>query len=216
MELVVRIASVNVGVKTPIKVGHREAQSGIFKRPVDHQVEVKRLGITGDVVIDKKHHGGPDQAVYVYRSEDYEFWSTKLGRELPPGMFGENLTVSGLPSPALLIGERLRFDTVEFEITAPRIPCNVFAARMGDTGFIKTFMQEARPGFYVRVTKEGILAIGDQFELVPPDFESLTTVQMFRDVKSKLDAATLERYLSLPIDTRTRADFSARLAKNEA
>ena len=208
-----QVVSINVGVKTPIKVGNREAQTGIFKKPVDHKVEVKRLGITGDEILDKKHHGGPDQAVYLYRTEDYDFWSEKLGRELPPGMFGENLTVSGLPSPALMIGHRLKTDKLEFEVAAPRIPCNVFAARMGDPGFLKTFMQEARPGFYVRVIKEGTLEVGETFEVLSPEFDSLSTVQMFRDMKSKLDAETLDRYLDLPIDQRTRADFLERRAK---
>lgn len=208
-----RVVSINIGVKTLIKVGNREAQTGIFKQPVDHGVEVKTLGITGDQVLDRKHHGGPDQAVYLYRSEDYEFWSETLGEVMSPGTFGENLLVEGLSSPALNIGDQLHFSQVVLEATAPRIPCNVLAARMGDKGFAKRFMQAERPGIYFRVVKPGILQAGESFELVATELDSLSTVQMFRDVKGKLDVKTLLRYLELPIDERTRKDFSERLAK---
>lgn len=208
-----QVISVNVGAKTPIKVGDREAQTGIFKKPVDHSVEVKALGITGDQVLDGRHHGGVDQAVYLYRAEDYAYWTEKLGRDLAPGTFGENLTLAGLPEPSLGIGDRLVFDQVELEITAPRIPCGLFAARMGDKTFAKQFFKAERPGFYARVLKSGIIQPNESFTTIPANIDTVSTVQFFRDLSGKLDEKTLRHYLSLPISVRVRDDFSAQLEK---
>ncbi|MFT7245731.1 MAG: MOSC domain-containing protein YiiM [Candidatus Azotimanducaceae bacterium] len=211
-----RIISVNIGKKSPLAVGKRETMTGIFKQPVDHAVEVKLLGITGDKVLDSRHHGGPDQALYLYRAEDYEFWTNQLDRAMPPGMFGENLTIAGLSSPGLNVGDRLRLPNLLLEITAPRIPCGTLAARMGDPGFAKAFVKAERPGFYVRVIKAGTVSAGDRVDLETVDFESVSTVEFYRDVMRKLDKSTLQRYLALPIDIRTRKDFETRLATLEA
>ncbi len=136
------LVSVNVGPSRPL--GNR--RSGIDKRPVQGEVQVGPEGLQGDVQVNKKHHGGPDQALYAYHLEDYEWWSTELGQDLSPGLFGENLTCKGLPE--IMVGDRYRIGQVLMEVTAPRIPCNTLATRMGDPTFVKTFTQARRPGFY--------------------------------------------------------------------
>ena len=212
LESKLRIVSVNVGQRSPLKVGNRDTETGIFKHPVLEPVEIKALGITGDHVLDAKHHGGPDQAVYLYRQEDYEFWSSELNQQILPGTFGENFTIEGLPTPGLDVGDRLRFPKLLLEITAPRIPCNTLAARMGDPGFVKQFVKAERPGLYARVINEGLVQVGDSVTLEPTDLESVSTLEFYRDVMRKLDVETLRRYLSLPIDIRTRRDFEKRLS----
>lgn len=207
-----RVTSVNVGQKSPLRVGQRETTTGIFKRPVSHGVEVKALGVTGDHVLDTKHHGGLDQAVYIYREEDYEFWTAQLGKEMQPGMFGENLTISGLPSAALNVGDQLQMPNLVLQITAPRIPCNTLAARMEDPGFVKAFVTAERPGFYARVVTPGIVTAGDEVLLHETSLDSVSTVAFYRDVMRKLDADTIKRYLGLPIDARSRKDFEQKLA----
>ena len=91
-----RIVSVNVGREEPLTIGKRATTSGIHKRAVSGTVAIGPLGIGHDAVIDTKHHGGADQAVYVYRQEDYDWWRAELGRDVAPGSFGDNLTVAGL------------------------------------------------------------------------------------------------------------------------
>ena len=49
-------------------------------------------GLIGDRIFDIEHHGGDDQAVYAYAREDYDWWARRLGRTLPGGVFGDNLT----------------------------------------------------------------------------------------------------------------------------
>src|SRR5262249_18011115 len=49
--------------------------------------------------------GNPGQAVYAYPSEHYGPWAERLGYELSPGNFGENLTTQGLLEDAVHIGD---------------------------------------------------------------------------------------------------------------
>ena len=41
-----------------------------------------------------------------FAREELDWWADRLGRELPHGMFGENLTTSGLDVDGALVGER--------------------------------------------------------------------------------------------------------------
>src|SRR5512141_2639668 len=123
--------SVNIGVRKRLQRKDRLDQTGIFKLPVQAPVRVTRLGLERDVIVSKRHHGGPDQAVYVYGGADYEWWSKELGQNLEPGTFGENLTISDLESARFQIGDYLHIEQVTLQVTAPRIPCGTFAARMG-------------------------------------------------------------------------------------
>ena len=83
---------------------HRTA---IDKRPVSGPVAVGPLGLTGDEQVDRSH-GGRDRAVYVYADEDAAWWSEQLGRDIPPGRFGENLRTTGLDVTGARIGEQWR------------------------------------------------------------------------------------------------------------
>lgn len=208
-----KILSINVGRRRRLEGRNFDAETGIFKEPVAGPVQVGELGLEGDAIVDTRHHGGPDQAVYLYRQEDYDWWSDELGRELGPGTFGENLTVTGLPAPGIAIGSRLVFDEVVLEATAPRIPCSTLAARMGDAAFVKRFMQVERPGIYCRVVSPGRLQPGDSFEVRAFQGDPVTTVEMFRDWHRKLSDVEVRRYLAVPIDARSRAFLQEKLAQ---
>jgi hypothetical protein len=41
-------------------------------------------GVDGDTICDVAHHGGPDQAVYAYSTDDLAWWSAELAR---PGCY---------------------------------------------------------------------------------------------------------------------------------
>ncbi len=125
------VLSVNVGKPEHIE-GHKAA-TGICKRPVAGAIEIGPYGLAGDAVLDTKNHGGLDQAVYLYGQPDYDFIAAETGREMAPGLFGENLTIEGLESRAIDIGDRFELGDLLFEVTSPRIPCATFAARMRDS-----------------------------------------------------------------------------------
>src|SRR5258706_12609967 len=97
LEQLMQLISVNIGEVQPIRYSKDETDTtGIWKSPVNKPVDITRLDVTGDHVLDMKAHAGPDQAVYVYGGADYTWWSQQLGSELAPGTFGDNLTISDL------------------------------------------------------------------------------------------------------------------------
>ncbi|GAA4237136.1 hypothetical protein GCM10022254_48410 [Actinomadura meridiana] len=99
-----------------------------------------------------RNHGGPDQAVYAYAREDLDFWEDELGRPLPNGVFGGNLTTTGIDVNGARIGERWRLasETV-LEVSCARIPCATFQGWLAEKGWIKRFTRTARPGAYLQV-----------------------------------------------------------------
>jgi MOSC domain-containing protein YiiM len=147
-------------------------QTAIDKRPVAGRVPVRAagfgdVGVQGDQVVDTRHHGGPDQAVYAYAVEDLRWWAAELGRELAPGTFGENLTTEGLDVTGAVIGERWRVGSggLELEVTAPRIPCSTFQGWMDEPQWVKRFTAHGAPGAYLRVVADGDVGAGDGVEV---------------------------------------------------
>lgn len=141
--------------------------TGIDKAPVDDPVLVRApetgSGLAGDSIGNRRLHGGPDQAVYVYAREDLDEWERRLERPLSNGMFGENLTTTGVDVTGARIGERWRIGTdgLLLEVTAPRTPCRTFAAFLGIRGWIKTFTAAGKPGAYLRLLSPGRVRAGD-------------------------------------------------------
>ena len=101
-----RLRSVQVGRPREFDFNGRPARSAIWKSPVVGPVAVKGVNLDGDDQADREAHGGPDKAVYAYAHEDLEWWSQRLGRELHPGEFGENLTTAGINVTNARVGER--------------------------------------------------------------------------------------------------------------
>jgi MOSC domain-containing protein YiiM len=206
------LLSVNIAHKQSLRIGKRTGFTGIFKRPVEEPVGVTRFGLTGDAIVSKKHHGGPDQAVYVYTLPDYAWWSQKLARELEPGTFGENLTISGLESAAMYIGDRLQLGDVELELTSPRIPCMTLESRMGIKGFATAFRDAERPGFYCRVLTEGTVRAGDPVALAARGGD-ITILEGFRDFyEPDISVDAIRRFLAAPIAIRARTHKEKQLA----
>jgi MOSC domain-containing protein YiiM len=192
-----RILSVNVG--TPKQVGVRRGRpqmSAIFKAPVDGRVRVEGVNVAGDDQADRRVHGGPDKAVYVYAREDEAWWAEQLGREIPPGMFGENLTTEGVDVTGAVIGERWRIGSVELEVAQPRIPCAKLGTRFGELTMVKRFGEANRPGAYMRIVSEGELGAGDEIEIVSRPAHGITVAIVSAAVL--LDETLRERAASAP------------------
>ncbi|MBK8782564.1 MAG: MOSC domain-containing protein [Anaerolineales bacterium] len=209
-----KIISVNLGIEKEIQMGDRMDRTGIYKYPVQNAVRVTELGLAEDFIESKKHHGGPDQAIYIYGSADYAFWEKELGVEIQPGTFGENLTISELESGPFNIGDLLHIGDVTLEVTMPRIPCGTFAARMGDPAWVKKFRQAERPGFYCRVKREGVIKAGDAVALEKFQGETMSVQQLYQDYyeKNKTEEM-LRRHLNAPVAIRWRKRMEEELAK---
>jgi len=167
-----RVVSVNVGRPAALSTGRRAVPSAIVKQPVTGPVAARGTNLAGDEQADKVNHGGHDQAVYAYASEDAAFWSAEIGRELAPASFGENLTLAGVEVSGARIGERWRIGTAELRVAGPRVPCFKLEARIGVRGFQRRFLHAGRPGAYLAIVDEGDLQAGDPVEIVHrPDHE---------------------------------------------
>ncbi len=204
------LTSVNIGTERVVG----KSVSGIYKRPMLGVQALTKTGIVGDVVSDSRHHGGPDQAVYVYGGKDYLWWQSELDRELEPGTFGDNLTISDISSREVHIGDRFVIaDDVVLEVTAPRIPCATLGERMGDKHFPVLFRGAERPGFYCRVIREGELVANSEVDHIPYDGEPCISVpELFRLYYDPNPApATLEAALRAPLAIRERARLTASL-----
>jgi MOSC domain-containing protein YiiM len=194
---VARLDSVNVGRPRPNP--HKEVGwTGIGKQPTFEPVEVRApgpkttglgSGLVGDFIGDGKHHGGIGQAVYAFQREDLDEWEQRLGRALPNGFFGENLTTVGLEVNEALLGERWRVGSeLVLQVTTPRIPCSTFRGWMGEKGWARTFTAAGRPGAYLSVIAPGTIMTGDAIEVVRRPDHDVTISMAFR-------AATTERAL---------------------
>jgi MOSC domain-containing protein YiiM len=189
--------------------------TGIRKRPADRPVEIGPLGPAGDTVWSTKHHGGPDQAVYVYGEDDYAWWTAELGRALAPGTFGENLTVTSLASSASVVGDRLHVGgAVVLEVTCGRIPCGTLTAHMGIRAFSQRFRKAARPGLYCRVIETGVVQAGDAVRYEHAAASDLGVVE-FAEMyyADDLTRAQHERALAAPICERGRREHARQLAE---
>jgi len=167
-----RVLSVNTGRERPIAA--KAGTTGIDKRPVSGPVAVRApgpkgtggSGLAGDHISDTAHHGGDDQAVYAYAREDLDAWGLELGRELPGGTFGENLTTAGVDVNGAVIGELWEVGTALLQVTSPRVPCVTFAVWLGQDRWVPRFTQARTPGAYLRVLRDGEVTAGDGVRVV--------------------------------------------------
>jgi MOSC domain-containing protein YiiM len=183
-------------------------ETAIDKRPVAGPVAVHELGVEGDRQVDSSH-GGPDKAVYAYADEDADWWAADLGREVPPGLFGENLRVRGVEVTGAEIGERWRVGDVLLEVRMPRTPCQNLSLRVGEEGFHLRFNASGRVGALLRVLESGTVRAGDEVTVVTRPGHGVTVA----DLATGPDAARMQALLDsgVPLARKVR-DRARRVA----
>jgi MOSC domain-containing protein YiiM len=191
-----RLDSVNLGHPRPNP--HKDTGwTGIGKQSTLEPVKVRApgakmtglgSGLVGDFIGDGKHHGGDEQAVYAFQREDLDAWERQLGRELPNGFFGENLTTIGLEVNEARLGERWRIGSeVVLQVTSPRIPCSTFRGWMGEKGWAKIFTAAGRPGTYLSVIAPGTIMAGDPIEVIQRPDHDVSIGLVFRATTTERD-----------------------------
>ena len=199
-----RVLAVNRGRRSR-QTGAR-GFTGIGKTPIQGPATIATEGVDGDQVCDRRYHGGPDQALYVYGGGDIEWWEANDQRRYPPGSFGENLLISGLETGTLAVGDILVVGAVRLQVTDARIPCRTLERHLDEPGFAKRFSAALRPGAYCRVLLPGIVETGDPVSLEPWGGTKLTLAQIVLDnSQTNRDTAEIKRFLDLPISERLRA-----------
>ena len=186
------VLSVNVGTPREVAWDANLGRSAIEKHAVSGPVRATALGLEGDQVADTRHHGGRDQAVYAFAREDLDRWAEVLGRAVPDGQFGENLTTTGIDVNEALLGERWAVGSAVLEVAMVRTPCRDFQGWQRATGYdarawVRRFTEQARPGPYLRVVQEGELAAGDAIEVVHRPGHDVTVTTMFRALMTDHD-----------------------------
>ncbi|MFF4952650.1 MOSC domain-containing protein [Streptomyces chattanoogensis] len=210
-----QLLTVNLGRAAP-SAHTSTGGTGIDKRPADGPVAVAApgpkgtgaSGLDGDTVVNLRHHGGNDQAVYAYAREDLDDWERELGRPLANGAFGENLTTLGVEISDARIGERWRVGPrLLLEVSSPRIPCRTFQEWLGERGWIKRFTQAAVPGAYLRVLEPGEIRAGDAVRVVHRPAHEVTVALMFRALTTRpeLLPRLLEAGTALHPEARAKA-----------
>lgn len=189
------VLSTNLAVPRP-DPGGADRVSGIDKQP-EPFLDVftpgpdygDGPGVVGDTVGDTKHHGGAQKAVYAFARGELDFWEDQLGRGLPDGSFGENLTTSGVDLSTLLINQRIRVGTAELEVSVVRQPCRTFAGWLGEKGWVRTFSERGQCGAYFRVMVPGRITAGDELLLIDAPDHDIDMLTAFRGAQGDKEAA---------------------------
>lgn len=181
-----KVLSINVGRSREIEWNGEIVRTSICKAPVAGPVGVHEANLAGDEQSDLTVHGGLRKAVYAYPSEHYAYWREQLGlAELTPGAFGENLTTVGLSEDTVHVGDALVIGSAEFIITLPRMPCYKLTIRFGRGDMIKRFVKSGRSGFYLSVSRQGVIATDDSIALLPQNPRGARIQEIFRNKTRK-------------------------------
>lgn len=165
-----KLISVSTGLPRETTWHGRTVTTGIFKRPVEGRVALRKLNLDGDRQADLTVHGGEYKAVYCYPIEHYDSWKRELpGRELPTAIFGENFTTAGLLEDSIHLGDQFSIGSAGVIVTQPRLPCYKLGVRFQSDDMVKRFLASGRTGFYFAVTQEGEVGAGDEIKLIARD-----------------------------------------------
>ena len=187
-----KILSINIGFLQEMLRNGRVVKTGIFKKPIEGPIEVKRLGLEGDQQANKKLHGGEYKAICVSPSEYYDIWKKELGKlDLSFGYFGENFTTAGLMEWDVCLGDRLSIGSAQVVVTEPREPCITLNARLDTKDLSARIRNTGRSGFYFSVEKEGIVKNGDSIEYITRDQNRVSVSDFNKIINGHLEVADI-------------------------
>lgn len=174
-----KLLSIHIGKAKKVSHNGKTVTTGIFKNKVEGRLLVTKTGIKGDEQANLKVHGGINKAVYAYPSEHLEFWKQqRRDLEFYPGVFGENLSTSGLSEAEVCVGDIFQIGEVKLSETTPRMPCHKLGIKMKDKAFIKEFLKAERTGFYFKVLKQGEIQAGESIQKVGDDGYGLSVKEL--------------------------------------
>lgn len=213
---VLRILSVNVGGIRQLTLPDKEATTGFYKLPSSGPVRVLSNGLEGDHRV--TFAADLDRAVLFYPVSDYAFWQAQLGKFLPHGTLGENVTFDALGDGKFFLGDVLRIGEATFRITQPRFPCRKLNARMGEgQDFARRFLESGRLGFFCRVIEGGVLSAGQAAELVHREDNPVSLGEFTRvTYLEPRDGEGVRRLLAAPaLGSKWRAKLEKKLQRLE-
>jgi molybdopterin adenylyltransferase len=133
-------------------------EKGTIKQPVT-EIQIDKNGIVDDA------HAGPwHRQISLLGQEDIDFFGKEIKREIRPGEFAENITVSGIDLGKVAILDRFRIGQVELEVTQIGKKCH------GDNCAIYREVGKCvmpKKGLFCRVINNGQIKAGDRIEYIP-------------------------------------------------
>ncbi|OWY25389.1 MOSC domain-containing protein [Sphingobacteriales bacterium UPWRP_1] len=196
-----QVVWVNTGKTRQVVWEGKTVNTGIFKEPAAGVQKITFSGFAGDEQADLHNHGGADKAVYAYELAYYEHWKLLLQRsDWPGGLFGENLTTTGLPDHEVMLGDVYRTGSAILQAVQPRIPCFKLNLRFNLPNMADLFYQQQRHGTYFRVLQEGFVEAGAAITLLerPQNSVSISRVAQCFVTKGQ-DKALLHHILQIPV-----------------
>ncbi|OWY20807.1 hypothetical protein B6N25_10885 [Sphingobacteriales bacterium TSM_CSS] len=192
---------VNTGKSRQVTWEGQMVTTGIFKEPAAGVHKITFTGIVGDEQADLHNHGGTDKAVYAYELSYYEHWKQVLQRPAwPGGLFGENLTTTGLPDDEVMMGDIYRTGSAILQAVQPRIPCFKLNIRFNLPNMVDLFYEQQRHGTYFRVLQEGVVEAGDAIELLERPQNSISISRVAHCFVTKgQDKALLHQILQITV-----------------
>ena len=130
-------------------------EKGTIKKPVP-EILIDKNGVVSDA-----HAGSWHRQVSLLSQDDIDCFSKEIGREIAPGEFAENITISGIDLNRVAVLDRFRISDVELEVTQIGKECH------GDSCAI--FQQVGKcvmpkKGLFCRVVKTGKIKTDDTVE----------------------------------------------------
>jgi MOSC domain-containing protein YiiM len=115
------------------------------------------------------------------------------------------MVIADLDNRDVAVGDRFITGDLILEVTACRIPCATFAARMADPKFVKGYTAAARPGIYCRVIRGGVVEPGMSVDHRPFKGEKVMMPELMETFGRRLSETDRGRYLAAPIHYKLRA-----------
>jgi MOSC domain-containing protein YiiM len=179
-----KVISVNIGNKKVINYKGREIETGIFKYPATNTIYLGEEDVENDAVIDRKYHGGIDQAVYGYSENNYKYWKQQYPNlDWHFGMFGENLTITNLDETKICVGDTFKLGETILEATKSRQPCMKLGLVFGTQKIVKQFWNTTMCGVYFKVLKTGKVSVNDELVLIKKSENSPTIAEVYKTKK---------------------------------
>jgi len=185
-----KLVSVNTGLPREVSWHGKNVTTGIFKQPIDGRVALSRLNLDGDRQADLSVHGGEHKAVYCYPIEHYDYWKRELLRQdLPLAIFGENFTTEGMLEETVHLGDQFSVGSAQVVVAQPRLPCYKLGIRFQSDDMVKRFLASGRTGFYLAVTREGVVGAGDEIKVIARDPNAVPVSEITRLFRVKTFSA---------------------------
>lgn len=198
-----KILSIQTGQQKVISLlgTGEDLPTGIYKLPIQgDSIHLGALGLEGDTHVHKSVHGGEGRALFAFSAKNYDFWRAYLAADLlKPGVFGENLTMDDLDESQIAAGDIFSLGECFVQATMPRLPCVIFASRVGRPDAQELLHDSGRPGVLFRVLQTGKIRIGDELqrkEVANPRVSIREFFDMLRG--RRISKANAERLLAAP------------------